>query len=294
LKSGPRDRYSIARGALADFLRRRREALSPALVGLPAGQRRRTPGLRRDEVAHLANMSENYYERLEQGRGPQPSAAILASLSEALRLDLDERCYLYRLAGHVEPTAPPSDDAVDPGLLSLMRTVAGVAPAFVTDDLATVIAQNDLDLALFGDFTGLTGWGGNLVWRWFTSPAWRSFLAQSHAAHEQMSHAYVADLRATVARRNYDVAALTLVADLRAASGEFRDMWDEHRVGAPRCPTLTLWNERVGHLQLDCVVATSPHSRQRLMTLEPVPGTPTRQRLTELAEIMHQGTPLVR
>jgi transcriptional regulator with XRE-family HTH domain len=288
LKTAPRDRYSIARGALADFLRRRREALSPALVGLPAGQRRRTPGLRRDEVARLANMSENYYERLEQGRGPQPSTAILASLSEALRLDPEERCYLYRLTGHVEPTEPPSDDVVDPGLLSLMRTVAGVAPAFVTDDLATVIAQNDLAVALFGDFTGLTGWEGNLVWRWFTSPAWRSFLARSHAAHEQMSHAYVADLRATVARRNYDVAALTLVADLRAASAEFRDMWDEHRVGTPRCPTLTLWDERVGSLTLDCVVATSPHSCQRLMTLEPLPGTATRQRLDTLAGLLRE------
>ncbi|HEX6352659.1 helix-turn-helix transcriptional regulator [Actinophytocola sp.] len=143
------------REELADFLRRRRDALSPHTVGLRVDRRRRTPGLRRDEVARLANMSTNYYERLEQGRGPQPSAAILAGLTRALRLDPDERGYLYRLAGHAAPAEAKPDGFVDPRLLSVMRAVAATSPAFIADDLATVVAQNELHTTLFGHVTGL-------------------------------------------------------------------------------------------------------------------------------------------
>ena len=95
------------RAALADFLRRRREALQPGDVGMPAGPRRRTPGLRREDVAALAAMSTDYYTRLEQQRGPQPSEQMLASLARALRLTSDERDYLFQLAGH-NPPAPVS------------------------------------------------------------------------------------------------------------------------------------------------------------------------------------------
>src|SRR5438045_5350550 len=91
------------RAALADFLRRRREALRPGDVGLPAEARRRTAGLRREEVAALAAMSTDYYTRLEQQRGPQPSEQMLAALARALRLTGDERDYLFRVAGHNAP-----------------------------------------------------------------------------------------------------------------------------------------------------------------------------------------------
>ena len=123
------------REALADFLRRRREALSPQAVGLRVGPRRRTPGLRRDEVARLANMSTTYSERLEQGRGPQPSTAILAGLVRALRLDPDERAYLHLLAGHAEPVTAAPGGVVDGPLLSVMRAIEATTPALAADDL---------------------------------------------------------------------------------------------------------------------------------------------------------------
>ena len=88
---------------LADFLRLRREALAPADVGLPVGPRRRARGLRREEVAQLTGMSVDYYSRLEQRRGPQPSTQMLSTLARTLRLGLDERDHLYRLAGHPAP-----------------------------------------------------------------------------------------------------------------------------------------------------------------------------------------------
>ena len=105
------------REALAEFLVRRREQLKPSDVGLGAGARRRTPGLRREEVAQLAAMSTDYYARLEQQRGPQPSVQILASLARALRLTPDERDYLHRICGHSAPDRTTFTDYVHPGML---------------------------------------------------------------------------------------------------------------------------------------------------------------------------------
>jgi transcriptional regulator with XRE-family HTH domain len=285
MSSATKDGQSTTRHELADFLRRRREALSPAMVGVRAGGRRRTPGLRRDEVARLANMSTNYYERLEQGRGPQPSAGILAGLADALLLSPDERDYLYRLAGHATPPAPRTDDVVDPELLFVMRALAPTSPAFITDDLATVVAQNELHVTLFGRLAGLPGWEGNQIWRWFTSPRWRLLMGPP-TQHEEISRAFVANLRASVAERDHDAAALALVADVRAASAEFSRMWEEHLVRAPNCATMTVPDHRVGRLEFDCAVVMSPRSRQRLATLEAVPGTATRQRLARLVELV--------
>lgn len=276
------------REELADFLRRRRAALTPAVVGLRPGQRRRTPGLRRDEVARLAHMSTNYYERLEQGRGPQPSAAILAGLASALRLDPDERGYLYRLAGHAAPAVRRPDGFVDPRLMSVMRAVAGTSPAFIADDLATIVAQNDLHITLFGRVTGLAGWEGNMFWRWFGSRLWRTVL-DSPEKQEAIGRAYVAYLRVIVAQRSYDAAALALVADLRAASTEFSRLWDEHSVSRSYTSTVSVLDERVGRLDFDYALMMSSQSRQRLHTLHAVPGTVTHERLTRLSELVRDG-----
>jgi transcriptional regulator with XRE-family HTH domain len=287
-----KDSQSTLRHELADFLRRRREALTPAMAGLRAGDRRRTPGLRRDEVARLANMSTNYYERLEQGRGPQPSTAILAGLTRALRLNQDERDYLYRLAGHAAPTVPKPDDFVDPDLLFVMGALSPTSPAFITDDLATTVAQNELHVALFGRLIGLPGWESNQIWRWFTSLRWR-FLMGPPDEHDDIGRAFVANLRTSIAQRNHDAAARALVADIRAVSPEFSRLWDEHLVRAPHCATMTVPDHRVGRLHFDCGVVTSPRSRQRLVTLEAMPGTATQQRLTRLVELLrHDDIPV--
>ncbi|WP_328458147.1 helix-turn-helix transcriptional regulator [Amycolatopsis sp. NBC_00438] len=281
---------SAKRDDLGDFLRSRRAALSPARVGLAPGRRRRTPGLRRDEVAQLANMSANYYERLERGCGPQPSTAILGGLAEALRLDAAERDYLYRLAGHVAPRLQRSGDAVDvdEGLRSLLAAVDALCPAFITDDLGSVLAQNELHVALFGSFAGRPGWERNMIWRWFTAPGWRAALSPA-AQHEMTGQAYVADLRAIIADHDRGSAAVVLVRSLREASAEFARMWDEHRVSAPACSTLDVQDGRVGRLEFDCAVAIGALSRQRLITLHAIPGTGTRERLRLLAESLTGG-----
>ncbi|MER6541915.1 helix-turn-helix transcriptional regulator [Streptomyces sp. NPDC001250] len=278
---------STTREALADFLRRRRDALSPEVVGLQTGQRRRTPGLRRDEVARLANISTTYYERLEQGRAPQPSAAILAGLARALRLDPDERAYLYLLAGRAEPAVAVTkpDGVVDPELQSVMRAMAATSPAFVVDDLATIVAQNGLHATLFGAAVGLPGWEGNMFWCWFGSGRWRRSMLNSPEHQEAIGRNYVAYLRVIVAERGHDAAAAALVADLYMASAEFSRMWDEHQVSREPSPAVSVLVDGVGRLDFDHALMMSSRSRQRLFSLHAVPGTPTQQRLTRLSNV---------
>ena len=291
LRPGPtRGARPSDRVDLGDFLRRRREALRPGDVGLVPGTRRRTPGLRRDEVAALANMSVDYYERLERARGPQPSASLLAGIATALRLTAAERDHLYLLAGQAPPvTAPPVSievvEAVDPGLQYVLDTMAATTPGYVSDDLSTILAQNPLNVALFGPFAGLPGREANLIWRWFTSPQWRSLLCPL-SDEEPTGRSYVADLRATVAQRGHDRASTALVADLRAASAEFARMWDEHEVATLACLTKVVDDEQVGRLDLDCVIILSITSTQRLMLMQPTPGTATAERLARLQQLI--------
>ena len=137
------------RELLADFLRHRRESLQPEDVGLARGARRRTTGLRREEVALLASMSTDYYARLEQQRGPQPSPPMLAAIGRGLRLTLAERDHLFRLAGHTPPRSDVRTNHVAPGMRRVLDRLD--APAMVTNDLGEVLAQNPLGVALFGD-----------------------------------------------------------------------------------------------------------------------------------------------
>jgi transcriptional regulator with XRE-family HTH domain len=275
---------------LGDFLRRRRESLRPEAVGLDPGRRRRTPGLRRAEVATLAHMSADYYERLEQARGPQPSSAMIAGIAGALRLTSDERDHVFRLAGYATPPSPGAGDRIDAGLSTVMQAVSAT-PGFICDDLGTVVGQNDLNRALFGNFVGLPGREGNVVWRWFTSAAWRDRLGSVSVDEEVATGlAYVADLRAVAAQRGSDPEALSLIADLRSASAEFAQAWDEHLVSTLHCSRKIVDDERVGRLELDCSVVTSPSSRQRLLLLAAAPDTDTAQRLHRLSALIEDGS----
>ena len=138
----------IDRAGLADFLRRRRELLRPAEVGLPPGARRRTPGLRREEVAALAGVSADYYTRLEQARGPHPSASVVAAVARALRCEVDERDHLFHLAG-LTPPPRRAGRHIPPGLMRLVDHLTEV-PVLVLSDLTEVLWQNRLADALTG------------------------------------------------------------------------------------------------------------------------------------------------
>jgi transcriptional regulator with XRE-family HTH domain len=172
---------AMQRDDLADFLRRSRARLTPADVGLIEGPRRRTPGLRREEVAVLAGMSPDYYMRLEQARSPQPSVQMLVALTRALRLTMDERDHLYLLAGHHPPEGARAGDYLRPSMLFLLDRLANV-PVQVVSDLGDLLAQNDMALALFGCVCTVAREDRNIVLRWFTEPDVRAhFSAGEHA-----------------------------------------------------------------------------------------------------------------
>jgi transcriptional regulator with XRE-family HTH domain len=264
------------RKELGRFLRRRREAMRVGDVGLPAGARRRTPGLRREEIAGLANISANYYERIEQGRGVRPSEQLIGSLARALRLDLDEREYLYTLAGYSAPPAYAALGYVDPGLMFLLDALAGT-PAQISDDLGFILAQNRLATALIGPWVEQTGLARNVVWRWFTDPATRAVNPESQ--WDELSRGYVADLRASFYRRGRDENAIRLRDELLAASPEFASLWEQGEVGVQRSTRKTVIHPAVGELDVQCDVVLSPGTGHRLVVFRPQPGSDAAEKI---------------
>jgi len=242
----------VDRRELADFLRRSRERLRPQEVGLAAGPRRRTPGLRREEVALLAGMSADYLMRLEQARSPKPSTQLLGALAHALRLDDDGRDHLYVLAGHRPPAGRLAGQHVRPGLLYLLDQLTTV-PAQILNDLGDLLAQNAMAQALFGRICSVRrhdcDQDHNIVWRWFNDPAVRT--AYPEDEHDYLARSHVADLRAAVARRGKDSAAAGLVQRLRASSAEFAAVWDRHEVTVPRCRRMRIQHPGIGLIELD-------------------------------------------
>jgi transcriptional regulator with XRE-family HTH domain len=261
----------VDRTELADFLRRTRTRLAPSDVGLSEGLRRRTPGLRREEVAQLAGMSTDYYARLEQRRGSHPSRQMLTALARALRLTEVERDHLFHLAGEEPPRPGGSSGHVRPGLLLILDRLHDL-PASVLSDWGEVLAQNAMSVVLTGDHTG-----ANVVRRWFTAPECRALFPA--AKHEQHARAHVASLRAVTAARPDDPGPAALVAELRARSGEFEALWKSHEVTVRRPSPKRFLHPVVGALDLDCEVLLSDGHCQQLVVHSARPGTETYERL---------------
>ncbi|MBT2206944.1 MULTISPECIES: helix-turn-helix transcriptional regulator [Actinomadura] len=274
------------RRELADFLRRSRERLRPQEVGLAAGPRRRTPGLRREEVSQLAGMSADYYMRLEQARSPQPSTQMLGALARALRLTEDERDHLYVLAGHRPPAGPFAGDHVRPGLLYLLDRLQET-PAQIIGDLGDVLARNAMAEFLFGCVCTVEEPDRNIVWRWFTDPFVRE--AYPEGDHEHYSRMHVADLRAAVARRGSDAAASALVKRLRDASEEFTRLWERHEVAVHRTSRMRVLHPEIGMIEFDTEALLTPAEDQRLFVFTPPPGSPSIEAL-ELLRVVGPET----
>ncbi|MEU8969067.1 helix-turn-helix transcriptional regulator [Streptomyces monashensis] len=264
------------RSELADFLRRGRARLNPADVGLAPGARRRTPGLRREEVASLAGMSADYYTRLEQSRGPRPSRQMLTALARALRLTDAEHDHLFHLVGEEPPRRETASTHVRPGLLLILDRLYDT-PAQLVNDCGEVLAQNAMAKALVGDVTSRPRRERNLVRRFFLDPAARSlFPAEDHEPH---ARAQVANLRAVAAARPDDPEPAGLVAELRSASEEFARLWDEHEVAPRHRATKRFQHPLVGLLDLDCEVMLSHEHHHLLVVHTARPGTDSYERL---------------
>lgn len=269
------------RAALADFLLRRRQQLQPTDVGLPAGARRRTPGLRREEVAALAAMSTDYYTRLEQQRGPQPSVQMLAALARALRLTPDERDYLYRVAGHSAPDRLAGGEYVAPALLRVLDRLSDT-PAMVINALGETLVQNDPARALFGDQTSYAGLERSEVYRWFVHPDTERarYPEEDRPRH---SRSQVAAMRAAYGSMGPRSRAGELVHELQRVSAEFAELWDRHEVARRFEDHKVLIHPEVGAIELDCQVLFTEDQSQALLVLTAAPRTEDDDKLRLLA-----------
>lgn len=267
------------RAALADFLRRRREALQPADLGIPATARRRTPGLRREDVAALAMMSTDYYTRLEQQRGPQPSEQMLGSLARALRLTSDERDYLFQLAGHTAPAPVTAAAHVPPALLRVLDRLDDT-PALILSNLGETLVQNRM-AALLGDRTGYTGLARSEIYRWFTDPAER--LRYPEYDRDRQSRSQVANLRAAHGSMGPKSRAGEIVRALQKASPEFAELWERHEVARRFEDHKVLIHPELGPIELDCQVLFTEDQSIALLVLTAPPRTEGYEKLRLLS-----------
>ncbi|MFJ5229257.1 helix-turn-helix transcriptional regulator [Kitasatospora sp. NPDC088391] len=275
----PRTGRPLPQAELAAFLRAKRTRLQPEQVGLPRGPRRRTPGLRRQEVAQLAAVSVEWYVRLEQGRVGTPGAAVLDAVAEALRLTPDERRHLHLIARRESP-APPADTTAAPRD-SLRRLLDGIPllPAYLTDHRLDVLAHNAAARALFGPSfraadtptpgTGTdagSGIASNLARMIFLDPAART----AQLDWEQVARETVGHLRAAAGRRPDDARLTALVGELRHRSGEFDLWWNDHTVLDRSAGHKRVRHAEAGvlHLHYD-ILGTGPHLLYTLTPADP-------------------------
>ncbi|WP_326807017.1 helix-turn-helix transcriptional regulator [Streptomyces sp. NBC_01775] len=255
---------------LGRALRRWRGRTDPAGTGLPVGRRRRTSGLRREELAALAGMSVDYVVRLEQGRASSPSAQILTAMARALRLSEEERRHLFLLAGRRPPSDGRMPARLTPGVRRLLEQLHAT-PVGVFDAAWTLLAWNPLYAALMGDPGRLRGWERNILWRHFSGRPERV----SHSAEQaaRFEAAAVADLRAATARYPSDPQPRSLTAELHTLSERFTRLWDAHACGAHTMSSKTVHHPEAGPLELDCDVLVVPGSELRVVIHTAAAGT---------------------
>ncbi|WP_329100647.1 helix-turn-helix transcriptional regulator [Micromonospora sp. NBC_01699] len=273
------------RARLADFLRTRREALQPEDVGLPRGPRRRTGGLRREEVAVLSDMSIDYYSRLEQQRGPHPSEQMLAALARGLRLSLEERDHLFQLAGYASPRRTVRAEHINPGMMRIFDGLEDAA-AQVVSHLGETLRQTRLSVALLGDEAAFTGLARSKHYRWFTDPTSRSIHPEEDQAEQ--SRLMVANLHAAYTRDGTGSRAVAIVDALLPVSPEFAELWRAHPVAGPYCAPKRVQHPQLGLIELHCQTLVDPDQSQLLVVYTAVPGTESHRKLRLLSVIGDQ------
>jgi transcriptional regulator with XRE-family HTH domain len=252
------------RQTLADFLRKRRARLSPEDVGLPPGIRRRTPGLRREEVAQLANIGISWYVWLEQGRDVHPSAQVLESLAQALRLTLNERRHLFLLAGQpLPPHASALEERASPALQQVLDDL-NPTPAYVMGRRCDCLAWNKAADSLFAMSEASSPYARNLIWRLFTSPTMRE-----RPNWEQIARGTLAEFRTASVRYPGDRWFEELIEDLKQVSPEFCRWWPDHDVRSALDGHKVIEHPVLGHLEFEHItlqVLSNPDLRVLIYT----------------------------
>jgi transcriptional regulator with XRE-family HTH domain len=268
----------VRREALGQFLRVRRERITPAQVGLPAGGRRRTPGLRREELAQLAGVSASWYTWLEQGRDISVSAQVIESLARVLQLTPDERAHLFVLAHDQPPATPPTALRADAALQYMLDALER-APAYVITPCCNVVAMNEAARVVFAPWDERDGRERNVVWWVFTDPTARELFVD----WEREAQRTLAFFRANSIRFVGQAWFTTLVGDLTAMSPEFRQWWPRHDVqaGLPACTELH--HPQAGRLVFAPVLFQMPTvAQQQIVVYTPLANTETAEQVAAL------------
>ncbi|WP_329439886.1 helix-turn-helix transcriptional regulator [Streptomyces sp. NBC_01426] len=276
----------VRRHELAEFLRSRRERITPEQVGLPPGRRRRTPGLRREEVAQLSAVGVTWYTWLEQAREIQVSPQVLDAVARALLLDPTERAHLFSLAGSLDPAPNTPCPSVTPALRAMLDQL-GPIPACVQNSRYDILAYNATYGRLLCDLDSLPPEDRNCMWLAFTDPQWRAAMVDVPDVNRVMA----AKFRASMAEHLAEPAWKTLLARLDAASAEFREIWARHEVVGLGGKSKYIRNPHVGLLHVEQTnLWLGPTAGPRLMTYVPL-DEETRSRLERLSRMEHLDRP---
>src|SRR4051812_15941166 len=279
------DDKEAARTAVREFLSTRRDRVTPADAGLPAGgTRRRVKGLRREEVALLAGMSPEYYIRLERGQATGPSPSVVDSIAAVLRLDDDERAHLARLLAALTPEARKRrrtavNDAVSPGIHVLLDSLDHL-PAVVFNSRLDVVASNELTRALYAPVFDSDGPPNTALFLFLDEHRARQLFPH----WERIASDTVSLLRVEAGRRPDDPALVALIGQLSTRSGAFRTRWAANDVRAHRPGRKAFRHPAIGEITLPfenlTVDATGDHT---LTVFTPQPGSPEHDAIQLLA-----------
>ena len=259
---------------LGEFLRSRRARISPELLGLDSGTRRRVPGLRREELAAQAHVSVDYLVRLEQGRIGRPSPEVVEALARALLLDGAERRHLFRLAAAGEPAPEGDGEVVRPGLALLVRSLEP-SPAVLLSRRLDLLAYNETAEQLLGPFEVERNYARIVL----LDPRSRAL----HDDWEEAARQTVALLRFAAARHPQDAALHALTAELRAVSPSVAEWWAGGDVAQKRHGVKRYRHPRVGDLALRFEAMLLADDGDQILTIYAAePGTVDAERLSEL------------
>jgi transcriptional regulator with XRE-family HTH domain len=267
---------------LAQFLRTRRERLSPEAVGLPVGSRRRTPGLRREELAQLAGIGVTWYTRLEQGQGITVSPQVLESLARVFDLNTAERHHLFVLAREQVPADPyPLATTISPQLQSVLESM-GNTPAYITNPRLDILGWNQAMSYVFLEFDSPSMQERNILRSLFTNPLLRSVLRNWEREVREM----LALFRSGSERYVKEVWFKTLVAELEQTSPEFREWWMQHDIQLVYTGQKELKHPHVGWLALQANTFQVVDAPDLRMTVFTAVEAETAKKLTQLTEPM--------
>ncbi|MED4210686.1 helix-turn-helix transcriptional regulator [Priestia megaterium] len=236
------------RRELGDFLKVRRERLSPGDFNLPIGARRRAKGLRREEVSQLAGIGVTWYTWLEQGRDIQVSSEVLEAISRIFTLNKEEKEHLFLLGNQPLPSTTVQNERenIDRVVKNLLSQL-GHCPAYVTDEKLNIVDWNKAAIKVFGDFNEMDERNRNAVWRCFTSKEYQN-LFQNWEDHAQR---LIAQFRLAYTRFVGDEWFKTIISELSEESPHFYEWWSNHEVLGTPCGKKTIIHPVVGEMIMD-------------------------------------------